>query len=88
MKSLYIRIHKKRLLHIFWCIILVFTVPVSGLIVFIVKSGMTGQTIAYWTFCVISITVAYQLREYRDWIDEKYPKKEKIEYDNPKGKEK
>ena len=76
----YIKIHKKRVLHIFLCCIIGMLFPIGGLILFIIKEGMTGAALAYNFFIFMTLLVTWNLRDYRDWIEKKYPKeKEEIE---------
>ncbi len=78
MKDQYIKIYKKRFLHLLLAVILWLIFPVSGLIIFLIKEGMSGIIAIYWFFVVIStMIVSYNIRDYRDWIDKKYPKLDK-----------
>ena len=71
MKDNYIRIHKKRFLHIALCLILFLLFPLTSLILFLVAGN---KQIAFSSFflCIFSGQVGYFLCEYRKWIDEKY----------------
>lgn len=73
----YLTSHGKRILHLILCVIIVFAFPIAGLIVFLIKEGMAGSTITYWTTIIITIFVVQNIKDYRDWIDKKYPKTRK-----------
>jgi hypothetical protein len=73
MKKAYIKIHKKRLLHISIVLVLFLLIVIGSFYLCAIVESKAGLLL----LLAIVFNAGWYLREYRDWIDKKYPKEKK-----------
>jgi hypothetical protein len=76
----YIVFHKKRFLHIFLVVVLYILISFGSFLILLISPG----SLKFYFIPMFCLQLGCWLGEYRDWIEEKYPKEIKKESNNAK----